>query len=299
MVRNIIGHSLRIRAEYTPVAYRPTGHFALSFPGCDTSPMRKARKPAILIVTVFAVALLVRLAHLWAMRRSPFFDTLLGDTQSYYAWGRQIAGGDIIGHDVFYQAPLYAYFLGAIDTVRASVSAVRVCQAIVGALSCVLLARATAHLFGFTAGIVAGLMLAFYAPAIFFDGLIQKSVLDVFLLSLLLALLTRLMRDAIDSAGADRARWRWLSVGIVLGALSAYWTKLALDYIRSHPMAWMRLEARKFRLLWNRIEIVDTESQESHAEYSPMLQFLGRVWHFGVLAPLACLGLWITWSDRR
>ena len=373
-----------------------------------------ARRPAILIVTVFAVALLVRLAHLWAMRRSLFFDTLLGDAQSYDAWGRQIAGGDLVGHDVFYQAPLYAYFLGAIYTVRASVSAVRVCQAIVGALSCVLLARAAEHLFGFTAGIVAGLMLAFYAPAIFFDGLIQKSVLDVFLLSLLLALLTRLMRDATDSAGADRARWRWLSVGIVLGAfgltrenallfvpvvlawiwwglrasrnrrvamstavvagvsivllpigvrnaivggefhlttaqsgpnffignhaqadgtyvplragrgspeyersdatdlaqraagrplspgeVSAYWTKLALDYIRSHPTAWMRLEARKFRLLWNRVEIVDTESQESHEEYSPVLRLLGRVWHFGVLAPLACLGLWITWSDRR
>jgi tetratricopeptide (TPR) repeat protein len=375
------------------------------------------RRPAILIVTVFAVALLVRLAHLWAMRKSPFFNTLLGDAQSYDAWGRQIAGGDLIGHDVFYQAPLYAYFLGAIYTVRASVAAVYVCQAIVGAISCVLLARAAARLFGFTAGIVAGLMLAFYAPAIFFDGLIQKSVLDVFLLSLLLALLAAVVRDATDPGRAEQAarrRWRWWSIGIVVGLLSltrenalvfvpvvlawiwwevpassharlamsiaviagvsivllpigarnaivggefhlttaqsgpnfyignharadgtyvplragrgspeyersdatdlaqraagrplspgevsTYWTRLAFDYIRSHPTDWLRLEARKFRLFWNRIEIVDTESQESYEEYSPVLRFLGRVWHFGVLAPLACLGLWITWSNRR
>jgi hypothetical protein len=30
-----------------------------------------------------------------------------------------------------------------------------------------------------------------------------------------------------------------------------------------------------------------------------VLRFLGRLSHFGVLAPLACLGLWVTWSDRR
>src|SRR5437764_1002794 len=98
------------------------------------------RGPAILFVTVFVVALAVRLAHLWAMRRSPFFDTLLGDAHSYDAWGRQIAGGDLIGRDVFYQAPLYAYFLGALYTLGAGVSAVRVCQAIVGASACLLLA---------------------------------------------------------------------------------------------------------------------------------------------------------------
>src|SRR5439155_1201234 len=169
MVRNVIGQLLCLSGppSIRCGAYRPPGHFCDKLSRCDPSPMRKAisralrsapaRRPAILIVTVFAVALLVRLAHLWAMRTSPFFNTLLGDAQSYDAWGRQIAGGDLVGHDVFYQAPLYAYFLGAIYTVRASVSAVRVCQAIVGALSCVLLARATEHLFGFTAGIVAGL----------------------------------------------------------------------------------------------------------------------------------------------
>src|SRR5438034_218015 len=63
---------------------------------------------------IFAAALAVRLAHLWAMRHSPLFETLLGDANGYDLWAQQIAGGDWIGHDVFYQAPLYAYFLGAI-----------------------------------------------------------------------------------------------------------------------------------------------------------------------------------------
>src|SRR5262249_17421174 len=43
----------------------------------------------------------------------------------------------------------------------------------------------------------------------------------------------------------------------------------------------------------------DTESQESYAEYSPVLRLTGHVAHFGVLAPLAALGIWTTWRDRR
>ena len=43
---------------------------------------------------VFVVALVVRLAHLWQMRESPFFSVLMGDSRSYDEWARQIAAGD-------------------------------------------------------------------------------------------------------------------------------------------------------------------------------------------------------------
>src|SRR5205814_287373 len=56
----------------------------------------------------------------------------------------------------------------------------RIVQAAIGSASCVFLALAAERLVSRRAGIAAGLMLALYAPAIFFDGLIQKSVLDVF-----------------------------------------------------------------------------------------------------------------------
>ena len=50
----------------------------------------------------------------------------------------------------------------------------------------------------------------------------------------------------------------------------------------------------------SRTEIIDTESQESHAdEYSWPLATLGRVWHFGVLLPLAVIGGVLTWPRRR
>jgi tetratricopeptide (TPR) repeat protein len=350
---------------------------------------------------IFTIALTVRLVHLWSMRTSPFFDILLGDAQSYDMWAQQIAAGDWMGQGVFYQAPLYAYFLAAIYTINHSLLLVRVCQAVIGAGASVLVGRAAYQLFGVTEGLLAGLILALYAPAVFFDGLVQKSVLDVFLFCLLLASLTA-------------ARTRWFAAGLILGALSltrenalilapvvigwmwwrlrplgarrarlvamllaglgvvllptglrnwkvggefhlttaqfgpnffignnahadgtyvplrfgrgspeyerddateitaralgrtpsasevsSYWTSRALQYIRTQPTEWLALEARKLRLLLNVTEVVDTESQESHEDYSWLLRLLGHVAHFGVLAPLACLGVWLTWGDRQ
>jgi tetratricopeptide (TPR) repeat protein len=59
-------------------------------------------------------------------------------------------------------------------------------------------------------GAVAGLLLALYPPAIFLDGLLEKSALVTFLLALMLA--------AVAAAQSD---WRsWLAAGAALGLLS-------------------------------------------------------------------------------
>jgi hypothetical protein len=65
-------------------------------------------------IAIFLVSLTLRLVHLFQIRRAPFFTLLMGDAQSYHAWAQRIAAGDWIGSDVFYQAPLYPYFLGVI-----------------------------------------------------------------------------------------------------------------------------------------------------------------------------------------
>ena len=164
-------------------------------------------------IAIFLFSLVVRLLHLWQIRPAPFFELLMGDAQSYHAWAQQIAAGDVIGSDVFYQAPLYPYFLGLVYAVLGDgPMIVRLCQAVLGSLSCVLLAFAGWRLFSTRVGIVAGVMLALYAPAIFFDGIIQKAALAAFLLCLLLALLSRLM-------GQPDRRWSWLGVGLALGCL--------------------------------------------------------------------------------
>jgi tetratricopeptide (TPR) repeat protein len=91
------------------------------------------------------------------------------------------------------------------------------------------------------------------------------------------------------------------SVGRTLSPseVSSFWTGRALGYITSQPVSWLKLTGRKILLLANRAEMIDTESQESYAEYSAPLRILGWAGHFGLLVPLAVFGVIATWPDRR
>lgn len=374
----------------------------------ETSPSE--RQPAGFISQIIAVVLagvVVRLLYIWQIHGSPFFNVLMGDSRRYDFWARQVAGGDVIGREVFYQAPLYPYVLGGLYAVAGpSTLTVRVCQTLIGTATCVFVALTARRLFSERAGLIAGLGLAFYAPAVFFDGLVQKSVLDLFFVSLSLWIVSGLVdkpdtrsrwfalgtaigalaltrENALIFAAAiliwppgrvsSTQRQRLLSSGVFLlglalvllpvaarnrivggewhvttsqlgpnlyignnpsadgtyaalregrgsaeyerqdatelaeaatgrlltpGEVSHYWIRRTLEFVTSQPGEWLSLMGRKAALLWNRTEFVDTESQESYEDWSPLLRALARVGHFGVLVPLAVFGVFATWRDR-
>jgi tetratricopeptide (TPR) repeat protein len=163
-------------------------------------------------LALFLLALGVRALHLHAMRGSLLFEALSGDGAQYDRWAQRIAGGDWIGSEVFYQTPLYPYAMGALyRALGHDPDFVRGAQALLGALSCLLLARAGARFFGERAGWLAGLLVALYPPAIFFDGILQKASLDLVLMSALLWIVSL----AQEKASAARI----LGTGFALGAL--------------------------------------------------------------------------------
>ncbi len=171
--------------------------------------------PLWLFAGIIAVpALALRLLHLWDIKQATFFSVLMGDARAYDAWAQRLAGGDWVGTEVFYQAPLYPYFLGVIYAVAGhDLLLVRVVQALLGSASCVLLGLTARRLFSQRAGLIAGVALAVYAPAIFFDGLMQKSVLDVFFICLSLWLISGLSIDPGRTAS-------WVALGLTMGGLS-------------------------------------------------------------------------------
>ena len=355
------------------------------------------------LLIVFLSALLLRLAYLWELRDADVSYILVGDAYLYDRWGREIARGAWLGDTVFYQAPLYPYFLGALYwLLPPSVMVVRLVQALLGATTCVLLALAGRAFFSPAVGLIAGGILAAYAPAIFFDGLIQKAVLDLLLATALLWLLGGL--GAGPGAGRIAAAGlalgllcltrenaltlvpvigAWLLVafgvpparrqlryaalflcGIALilgpvalrnrvvggewflttaqlgpnffignnarangqyaplrsgrgdprlerqdatelaeaarghrltaGEVSRYWTERTLRDVRAEPGRWLRLLGWKLALTWNADEIVDSEDPAVYGDSSVVLRGLGRLVHFGTVAPLAGVGLWIT-----
>src|SRR5262245_47077509 len=163
----------------------------------------KQISPIAIFAAISAFALLVRLLYLWLIREAPFFTLLMGDSKGYDEWAKRIAAGDWIGTDVVYQAALYPYFMVATSTVaRQDVLAVRLCQSVLGSVSCALIAHAAWRLFSRRAGIIAGLILALYAPAIFFDGLVQKTALDAFLTCLAIWIISGLIAWPVRSSRA-------------------------------------------------------------------------------------------------
>jgi tetratricopeptide (TPR) repeat protein len=166
---------------------------------------------------VFLVALLLRVGYVLEIRDVGFFNSPLSDALVYDQRARGIAEGDWLGPEDFVHAPLYAYALAAVRLAGFdSLLMPRLLQALLGALACVLLMDVTRRLLRdinhqHTIAITAGLLLAIYPPAIFFDGLIQKT-------SMVLALSTLVLWLMMLAAHSAQRRW-WIAIGIALGLL--------------------------------------------------------------------------------
>ena len=361
-----------------------------------------------LFFAIVGCAFVLRLIYLTQISSIPLFYHLPGDGRTYDEWAQWIMAGSWLGEGVFYQAPLYPYFLAILQSLFGhNLWAIRFVQILLGSISCGLLFVVGKKLFSRAAGLAAGLMLAGYAPAVFFDALIEKSVLDLFLLSSLLFLLLGMIDEqrwgkwlgagiALGLLGLSRenalvlapvvALWiavyfsqrplalrgRWLALflaGVLLvllpvgvrnlavggefklttsqlgpnffignnvaadgtygsvrkvirevqlegpdakrlaersegrtltsGEVSDYWLNRALDYIRVHPSDWLRLMGLKWLMVWNAREIEDSDDFYIYQRWSGLLALLGSISHFGVLAPLAFLGIILTYTQWR
>ena len=357
----------------------------------------------IRLALIAVVALGARALVLWQLHGSVLLSTLILDGRSYDAWAQRIAAGDWIGSEVFYQSPLYSYFLAGVYTLGGrNLMLVRVIQAGLGACSCLFLAWTGRRFFDHRTGQLGGLLLALYPPAIFFDCLIQKAAIDLWLLTLLLALLAewsvRRTWPSLLAAGMTLgaltlnrenagllfpvlAIWIWTetrdtsydrragcvatwTLGMALAVLpvgwrnyqvggeflfttsqfgtnfyignhagangryeplvpyrgdprferadatrlaeqaegrtlspaevSRYWLDRTLADILRQPGAWLRLTAWKCFLVFHRIELVDGEAIGVYCSNSSLLRGLSWLLDFGVIGPVAVLGMWAT-----
>ena len=170
------------------------------------------RADVALCVAIFLLAFAVRFIYLFQVESIPLFYNLPGDPRTYDEWAQRIVAGDWLGQGVFYQAPLYPYFLALLQAIFGhDLWTIRVAQSVFSAAVCSLLYLAGKSFFSRNAGVAAALVLSLYAPAIFFGGLIDKTVVDPFLIVLMLVFLSA-------------SHWRshgmtWLATGIALGLL--------------------------------------------------------------------------------
>lgn len=152
------------------------------------------------------LGLLLRLGHILALKKTPWFDALTIDPQIYDEWAQRLAAGDWLGTRIFHMDPLYPYFLGGVYRLFGrDFLLLRLLQAGFGVASCYLTALVGRRLFGEATGNVAGLFAAVFLPSVFYEAEVEKTFLAVFLTSLFMFLWLRDTRASRFGAGAALA----------------------------------------------------------------------------------------------
>jgi tetratricopeptide (TPR) repeat protein len=357
-------------------------------------------------LAILFLAFVLRFTYLLEIKNTDAFSCPVGDGFVYKKWALDIAGGNWIGKEVFYQTPLYPYFLALVFApLGEHLTLIRFLQIALSSLSCLLLALSGKSFFSRRVCIITGLLAALYPVGIFFDGLIQKTTFDFCLLALLLFLLAKALLKyswgLFFLAGCTLGllilnrenalvyvpliafwilfffrnysfKWRLIRMSVFfLGTLliispicfrnwnrggsfsvtsqfgynfylgnnpkasglyiplkwgrgdafferqdatelaeqalkkklsqtevSSFWFNQAWRFISAHPLQWLELTARKSFLLLNAAEMPDTDAIEVYINSSHLLKILYQVFHFGVLAPLALLGIAVSWKMR-
>jgi 4-amino-4-deoxy-L-arabinose transferase-like glycosyltransferase len=196
-------------------------------------PQRPSRRHVVALGAILALAFALRLAHWWAVRHQPFFAWLAMDSQEYDRWAREIAAGDWLGSQVFFQAPLYPYLLAVLYVLFGrSLDAVYLVQIALAVAGCWALYRAGREMAGEKAGLGAALLAAIYGPFLFYDVQLLKESPAVAATSFLLW--------ALAAARARPGTGRWLVAGALLGILALLRENVLLLVPFLLPLAWTR-----------------------------------------------------------
>jgi len=202
------------------------------------------RTARLAAAAVLAGALALRVAHVLTIRDYPLFDVLSLDSESYDAWARRIAAGELLRGRPFYQAPLYAYFLAGLHALSGGdLLLPRLVNALLGTVNVALVMRLGRLAFGPGAGLLAGALVAVHGTFLFEEGKVMKTTLGVTLATATLVLLLEARRRLPAIASG-----RWFAAGLAGAAAALVRENFLLFLAAAIGMA--ALSARTRRAAW-------------------------------------------------
>ena len=171
------------------------------------NPLNKIPVWFLLFLTAYAV----RLAYVLEIADMPYFSAPAVDAEYHDSWAMNIAGGDFTFEEgPFFRAPFYPFFLGAVYAVFGhDYFLIRILQALLGSLTCVLIYLLGSKLFNKRIGLIAGYAAAFTGIIIYFDA---ELLLPVLLLPLYLSFIL-LWFKAVETESLKY----WFFAGLLLG----------------------------------------------------------------------------------
>lgn len=177
---------------------------------------------------IFVVAFALRAFAIAQLGDLPLSRTPQLDSLEYLRAAEHIVRDFAAWREHPEHAPGYAFFLAAWLSLGASLMQIRVVQALLGAVACVLTARTAARTLTPQAYLPAGLLQAVYAPFIYLDTAILAEPLLIVLTLLAFDLALR----------ANERRGAWLAAGLVLGAACIVRPTALLMMVPLMAIAW-------------------------------------------------------------
>jgi Tfp pilus assembly protein PilF len=176
-------------------------------------PQQPARLTWPRLAGIAALAFAVRAAVALSLGRTVLYRFPQLDSREFLNWAQKIAAGDFTWPLFPTHGPGYSYLLGALLALSGgSFTAVRLVQAAMGALLCVLTALLAARLCDDRrAGLAAGLLLALYGPLVYVETSFLAEGLLILLLVAALWLLLRAPREE------PLPPWAAAAAGLLLG----------------------------------------------------------------------------------
>jgi len=139
------------------------------------------RHYALLLIATIAIIVAIRASYFSTLSNNIFFKNPILDSELYDWWAMKIASGQWLGNDAYFMGPLYPYFLGVVYRVIGhNMLGAAAIQLLIGAVSIMLVFLIAKKIAGNLVAVTSALILAFYGPLTFYDGLLLPEVLGIF-----------------------------------------------------------------------------------------------------------------------
>ena len=192
------------------------------------------------VITILALTLILRLLFLLQVKDHPLFLNPIIDSYAYDQWALEIAKGKVLGSEIFYQDPLYPYFLAVIYKIFGhNYLAVALIQILFGLLSCFLLYRLALKFFNYRVAVICMVLAALYKLFFFYEAFLFKESLTILLMLLSMDILLRFREK--------RRLLTLLFAGVVMGV--TIYTRANLLLFAVLVLGWLFFTAGKLKSL--------------------------------------------------
>lgn len=162
-----------------------------------------------LMFFLFLLGILIRFLYLFYFKKYDFLNFPILDSQYYLEWAQAIAKEGIVGQKIFFTEPFYAYFLAFLRKISDSNFLAIGIQMILGSFLPIIIFKIGEKTVNRVVGLLAGVTAALYGPFIFYEGLILKTTLEIFFLTIFFLVLLKIF--------SSKNKIGFLAAGLLLG----------------------------------------------------------------------------------